>query len=463
MERIPLRNLFEKEKPVFKRYKETNPELFIRSQISEGELFSKIGISVPSKSRPEGYIRLYFHDFIVEEVSVNQEISEIEPKDNKDIPSSSLFTLYSDLVKVGISTSDAILSLAKKLGIKANKIGHSGLKDVRALTSQKIAFPNIDSEILGKIKELSPRNFFLTNFSYGRGSIQPGGLFGNRFTIFVRTKEKIEQKTISEKVERIQKEGFLNFYSVQRFGTPRFLSHFFGKLILQGKYEEAVFSFLFKPGLKETALIKKIREKAGESRNWKQVEDIFKELPYTFRNELRIISYLKEHPRNFIGALFFLEDQTSLWVYAYTSYLFNLLLSLNKKMDLPDEIPLLLSNNPKDLDIYKFWLEKDNIKDFQKTLKPFSFIVLKRRLIKSRIFPQELQYKILPEGIIISFILKKGAYATTFLMNLFEVKKGLPRPEWVKTKEYDIKKELKIGSVEKAKEILGEDIFKLPE
>lgn len=460
---MSLRELFEKEREVFEGYKKTNPELFVSPETQETELLFHIGIGIDFKSRLKGYLRLYFHDFIVEELSVNREISEIEPRERRIKVPSDPFTLYCGLIKVGISTKAAISSLANELGIGANKIGYAGLKDVKALTSQRIAFPNIDSEIFEKIKGLSFQNIFLTNFSIGKGSLQPGQMLGNRFTILVRTKPGAGKKKVIENIKKMEKEGFLNLYYFQRFGTPRLLSHQLGKLILEGKYKEAVFSFLFERGMKGLPLIDKIRKEAESSHNWNEVERIFSELPYTFRNELRFTSYLKEHPRNFIGALFFLKDQTSLWVYSYTSYLFNLLLSLDKKMDLPDEIPLPLSNNQKDLDIYKFWLEKDDIKDFQKSLKYFPFIVLKRRLIKSRIFPQELQYKILPEGIIISFILKKGAYATTFLMNLFEVKKGLPRPEWVKTKEYDIKKELKIGSLEKAKEILGEDIFKLPE
>ena len=238
MRKVSLRSLFEKEREVFERYKETNPELFIPSKIPERELLSQIGINISFSFRPKGYIRLYFHDFIVEEISLEQKISEIEPKEKKSIlPYLDSFTLYVDLVKVGITTSLAIFNLAQNLDIRPGKIGYGGLKDIKALTSQKIAFPNINSETLGKIKSLSHPNFFLTNFNFDKGSVQPGQIFGNRFTIFIRTKKDIDKKLISERLEKIKKEGFLNFYHVQRFGTPRFLSHIFGKLNLQGKYE----------------------------------------------------------------------------------------------------------------------------------------------------------------------------------------------------------------------------------
>lgn len=447
-----------KEGEILKGHRETNPELFVHaSPLSEEDIFSQIGINTSFPSRTEGYLRLLIQDFIVEEISEKQEISEIEPKETEfpeglPIP----FTLYADLVKTGISSSEALEQLSRLIGISVNKIGRAGYKDIKALASQRIAFSNIDFEIYKKIRNSSFPNFFLTNFSFGKGSISSGQLYGNRFTIFIRTKEKAEKKWLSEKLKKLEKEGFLNFYQVQRFGTPRFLSHFFGKLILQGKYEETVFAFLCKPGLKEIPLIRNFRKEAEESfGEWEKMEEVFKKLLYTFRNELRLISYLKKHPRNFIGALIFFEDQTTLWVYAYTSYLFNSILSLSKKSELPEKIPLFLNDNPKDWEIYKHWINENEIESFRKSIQPFHFLRLKRRLVKTRILPKKIVSKILPEGIALSFTLEKGVYATTFLMNIFELKQGSPLPEWLKDKEYDIKDVLGIGSMKETKKILG--------
>lgn len=452
-------NLFKKEREVFETYKKINPQFLAVPEISEKEILSWIGINFSFPQRLKGYLRLYLQDFIVEEISTEEGISEIEPKETENLPPIPPFTLYADLVKTGISTSDAILSLSKNLNIRVDKIHVGGLKDIKAVTSQKIAFPNIDNETLEKIKKFSAPNFFLTNFSFGKGTIGPGQIFGNRFTIFIRTKEKIDKKWFSENLEKIKKEGFLNFYYSQRFGTPRFLSHHLGKLILQGNYKETIQTFLFKPGLKEIPLIKKIREKAEKlSPDWHKVEKVLNEFPYTFRTELRLLSFLKNNPRNFIEALIFLKDQTILWVYAYSSYLFNLLISLDKKLGLPEKVPLLVSDEPKDWEVYKFWLEKDEIRNFREAIRPFRFIISKRRFTKTKIFPQKVKFEILPEGLILSFILEKGAYATTLLNNLFEMKTGEPIPDWVKTDVYDIKKELEIGSIEKTIEMFSEDI-----
>ena len=278
---------------------------------------------------------------------------------------------------------------------------------------------------------------------------------GNRFTIFIRANEKINEKQLAQNLDTLKKQGFLNFYHIQRFGTPRFLSHFFGKLILQGKYEEAILAFLTEPGLKEIPLIKKKRQETKRFfGNWEKMEEIFEEFPYTFRNELRILSYLKQNPKNFIGALIFFQDQTTIWIYAYTSYLFNQILSL-ESLELPKEIPIL-SDDLRDQKVYEFWLEKDEIGNFKENLFPFKFINPKRRFVKTKVFPKNILFKILPEGVVLSFILEKGVYATNFLMNLFEIRQGLPLPERIDIQEYDIKNILGIGSIKEVKKILGE-------
>ncbi|NOQ68476.1 hypothetical protein GQ568_03480, partial [Patescibacteria group bacterium] len=94
-----------KEQKVFKWYQDNKSEVLIPSVITENEIFSRIGIAIPEKFRPHGYLRFYPEDFIVEEVSQEKEISEIEPKE-KEIHPDYPFCLGCNLVKIGISTFD---------------------------------------------------------------------------------------------------------------------------------------------------------------------------------------------------------------------------------------------------------------------------------------------------------------------------------------------------------------------
>lgn len=461
MNQIPIYQSLKKEKEVFEKYKKESPELFSPPSVLEKDIFLRIGIDIPFLSRPQGYLRFYPQDFVVEEISKNGEISEVGFKENKISPTFP-FNLGCDLIKVGISTFDAVNILAENLEIKIRRITYAGLKDTNAITSQKIIFLDVGIELLKKIKKLSFPNFFLTNFSVKKEFLSPGRLFGNRFFIFARTKEKIEEKELSTNLNKIKKEGFLNFYFSQRFGEPRLINHYIGKLILQGKYEEAILNFLTNSGLSEIPLVREKREKAKKHfGNWRKIEEIFLEFPFTFRNEISLVSYLKENPTDFLGALIFVKDLTQIFIFSYASYLFNKVLSFNQKgLELPDEIPLFLSNDRRDWEVYEFWLEKDGIGDFQNNLRPFwKFLKIQRRFVKTRVFPKEISFKIFPEGVALTFILEKGIYATTFLSNLFELKEGLPIPNWLKTKEYDLKKEFGLETIEKAKKLLAKEFF----
>lgn len=458
-----MSSLFEawlKEKEVLEHYKKIKPEFFVVPAVSEKELLSRIGITFSFPPRPQGYIRFYFQDFIVEEVSKEGIVSEVEPKEKRaKAPPSFPCHIGCNLIKVGISTFDALNLLADTLRIKIRRITYAGLKDLNALTSQKIIFLDLNQEIFEKTKKLSLDNLFLTNFSIEKKGLLRGDLLGNRFSLFVRTKEKVDERIFLQNINRIEKEGFLNFYSVQRFGTPRFISHLLGKLILEGKYKEAILNFFANPGLQEIPLLNEKRKEAKKCfGKWERMEKVFSELPFTFRNELQLLSFLKENPEDFTGALIFFKDQAKFWIYSYASYLFNQLLSL-EKLELPEKISLFLSDDERDVKIFRFWLKKDRTIDFKKNIKPFKFLRLKRRFVKSKIFPKEISFKIFPEGVAISFILEKGVYATTFLMNLFQIKEGLPLPDWIKKKEYDVKEILSIGSIKETRKVFEKILF----
>lgn len=446
-----------KERKALQWYKENKPEALAIPRLEKKEILTRIGINTSFPYHESGYIKLHPTDFIVEEITEKNEVSEIEPSQKEFSPSFPL-NLGCSLVKTGISTFDAINILANSLQVKNGRITYAGIKDVNAVTSQKIVFQNINSDVLEQIKKISLPNIILTDFTSEKKGLSIGNLTGNRFTIFVRTKDKIDEKKLFQAIEKVKNEGFLNFYSVQRFGTPRFLSHFYGMLILQGKYEETIYSFFTKAGLQETPLLKEKRKNAEEVYgNWEKMEEIFAEFPFTFRNELQLLSYLKKEPENFIGALIFLKDQTKFWIYSYTSFLFNQIIS-QENADLPEKIPLALSYHPDDLAIYRFWLEHDGIGNFINNIRPFKFITADRRFVKTRIFPKNVLAKSAPEGIALSFALEKGVYATTFLENFFDIKEGLPLPEWVKTDESDAKKLLGIGSLEAVKDIFKKNV-----
>lgn len=447
-----------KENETIEWYKKNKPESLVPLPMAEREIFQRIGIIGDFSARVPGYLRFYPGDFIVEEVRGNKEISTIEPKNKEIAPENFPFHLGCSMIKIGVSTFDAINILAKHLEIKPTRITYAGLKDDDAVTSQKIVILDINAEVFDKIKRLSLFNVFLSNFSIESRNLSIGNLFGNRFTIFVRTENPVDERAFFKKLIMVKNQGFLNYYSTQRFGTPRFLSHVLGKLIMQGRYRETILAFFSTQSAQETPLIAEKRELVRESfGDWKKVEEIFHQLPFTFRSELQLLEYLKKYPSDFTGALVFYKDQTKFWMYAYASYLFNQLLS-ERKLELPEQIPLLISNHREDIEAYKPFLTKDNTENFEENMRPFRFVKSQRRLVKTTIFPENISAKVVPEGVVMSFILEKGVYATTFLSNFFEVKEGLPTPQWIKKTSRDTKKLLGLGSIEAAQKNFGDNI-----
>ena len=162
---------------------------------------------------------------------------------------------------------------------------------------------------------------------------------------------------------------------------------------MQGEYELAVKYYLFKNVADDIPLIINLRRRAEKAfPNWEVIEQIYEELPYTFFNEIRLLNYLIENPKNYIGGLINLEDQTQLWVYAYSSWLFNKYLSAYTKVNgcVNEAFPLLTSDDAADIKIYSKYLAEDKTEDFIKNLQPFKFIQFKKRLVDGRVFPQNI-------------------------------------------------------------------------
>lgn len=409
-----------------------------------------------------GYYRFFPQDFVVEEITPDGSLCTIEPEETTESPSGEeKKTLYCHLVKVGIYTLEALDRLAKVLRIERNLIGYAGIKDADAVTSQRLSLRKVDYE---KAASVTVPGLFLKNFNYGKGAVSIGDLKGNRFTIFIRTERFVEKSRLAGKLETISREGFLNYYGVQRFGS-RFSAHVFGRKILQGDYGGALKSFLIATNESEPRYINQIRLGAEKFfGNWKEMQRQYQNMPYSFRYEIRLLEVLKDNPDDIIGALKNIPEQIRLWVYAYVSYLFNKKISYLyiNHLEIPPDLPLLLSHDRADHEIYREFLEKDKTGNFLGYLGPFFFIRPAKRKVATLIKPLIHTYQITDEGVVISFSLPKASYATTFLSHLFRLTSGLPVPSWVKNKERDILALVGQGSIEPVKKILGPYFYSRP-
>ncbi len=440
--------LWIKEQETMKELKAARPELFeYAGAFTHHDILQFIGITSIPPNLPDGYIRFRPEDFIVEEIDPQQHVHTIDLSSTTPVQQEDQRTLFCDMIKIGIATPAALDRVANAFHLEPRFIGSAGLKDAGAITCQRISIRGVTIE---QAQATAIESIVLKNFSYGSGAIAPGQLGGNRFTLTIRTASPYNQQLLDEQVRELSK-GVMNFYGTQRFGH-RFLAHHFGRLLFQGHYETVVSDFLTSTNATERRFRSEIRGRVKACYGqWDEAEKIFAELPYTFQNELRAVRFLKDHPTDWIGAMMAIQDQTRMWIYSYTSWLTNMLLSTYalKKQPPPATIPIPMSPVATDMEPYRQWLEQDTIpNDFLQKLRPFAFLRPGSRQLQSVIVPNFHTAIAHDLGALLSFDLRPGAYATTVLINLFTLHSGQPAPSWVKDLPIDAPKILGTGSVD---------------
>ena len=415
--------------------------------VDDQKFLEEYGIYIPGKKNfPKGYIKLWPQDFIVEEISLDGDLQSIYHE--KFLSREKEFSredsvLYATLVKCGLSTIEAAEELAKDLNIETENIKFAGIKDKYAITSQLISLKGINAEKLQEVadpgknaKEDSLQKqspyLFIKNVSSGRRELFIGGLKENQFTILVRTEHYLAEDKLLAEMKRVEKEGFYNYYYLQRFGIPRLKSPMRGLLVLKGEYEKVIFSELCQTGERELPYFQALRNSISRLwGNWEEIIDILDSFPLTFQAERKMINYLIKNPGDFTGALNEVPEQVRLWVDSFVSLLFNKKLAsyLKEKQNLPEALPFFLSPDKRTWLFYKDLLEKYEVFSMPfalKNLAPFPFVRagFRERETKARV--KILDYKVIPEGIILNFNLPKGSYATTFLSHLFDLLSGVP-------------------------------------
>lgn len=432
-----------KEAELLQAEKAKAPELFFSEPfIENNQNLSPFGISIPDKEHlPLGFLKLRPEDFIVEEIGLEQDQTDILHK-NTSFEESFLKTnetVYATLVKCGLSTVEIVQAISKKIETDPKNIGFAGIKDKNAITSQRIS---IRKTSLSNIKNLASPYYFLKDFTIGKGSVGKAALSGNRFTILVRTPELSDAtfQAFEESLKRVETEGFWNYFYLQRFGTPRLCNYEWGLDILRGEYEKAVYGVITRPGVCELPYFKKLRRESEPLfGNWTMLRQYFESYPIFFRHELKLIHHLEENPADFVGALNTMPDQITLWVYALASIFFNkkIAFCIENEKNLPNKIPLFLSRLEKDWGFYRNQLNalKLSPPPFE-NLRPFPYLVPMHREVPTKDRAIIHGYKRLPEGIAISFTLGKGSYATTFLSHLFNLVSST-KPDWVKNAPLD--------------------------
>src|SRR2546430_14402554 len=253
------------------------------------------------------------------------------------------------MVKCGLSTMEAVEELSKIFECDETQIRYAGLKDDDAITAQLISFQKISLEKLKTISILNKfSHFFLKNFKACKNIVGNGELNGNKFTILVRTGKDFNPDTFIRRLAKFKKSGFYNFYHLQRFGLPRLLNFQWGRCILLGNDEEAVYRFLTDATRRELPSFRQIREDMKKHfTQWREMQEMLRAFSRGVRHEWKVIEYLEGNPPDYRGALKIIPHQTRMWWYALPSFIFNKKLSsyIKNSQKPPKQLPLFLSRS----------------------------------------------------------------------------------------------------------------------
>lgn len=139
--------------------------------------------------------------------------------------------LIIEIEKKDLTTSETLRILGENFGVKLREFGYAGLKDKMGLTSQFISMPRKFSQNLATF---SHEKIKILNATYHKNKLRIGHLKANSFFVRFKKVSKIDATKLTNALNLLDKNGFANYFSYQRFG--KFGDNAAqGKEILQGK------------------------------------------------------------------------------------------------------------------------------------------------------------------------------------------------------------------------------------
>lgn len=223
------------------------------------------------------------------------------------------------LYKENKDTQEALGLLGKMLGIQPRSFGFAGTKDKRSVSTQRVTvFKQRANRLAALNKKLV--GIKLGNFCHVNDGLLLGQLQGNRFTITLRSVIAETEDIIKESTSALGKNGFINYFGLQRFGSSSVPTHHIGAALLRGEWKTAV-NLILDPREGERDAIKKIREYYKESGD---IEGTLRQLPRHLVAERAILHCFQKSPGNYLQALLAIpRTLRMMFVHSYQSYLWN--------------------------------------------------------------------------------------------------------------------------------------------
>lgn len=219
----------------------------------------------------------------------------------------------------------AINFIARALHRSSKSLGYAGNKDKRGITTQLISIYNtLPEEIINlSQKPFWERRIRVGNYFFAENPLKLGQLRGNQFCVALRFL-KGNRDSVVNRIESLKKNGFLNYYGMQRFGCSCIPTHKIGLMVIKNKWDEAVLNILNTNAVREILNVKDYKELTMEH-IYQGLDTLLKKISKGRSNlEFRILKSLKLNKKGFFYAFKSLNRQLQvLYPHAYQSYIWN--------------------------------------------------------------------------------------------------------------------------------------------
>jgi tRNA pseudouridine13 synthase len=222
------------------------------------------------------------------------------------------------LQKRGWSTPDALAAIRRCWQVEPRRVSYGGLKDRHALTVQYLTVFH------GPRRNLRHQGITLDYLGQVQRAYESADIRANRFRLTVRhlTAEAVQRALQS--LEEVRADGVPNYFDDQRFGSVEPGQDFVARLLVLGRFEEALRQALAAPYEHDRAAQK--QEKALLQTHWGDWHLLKEKLPRGHARSL--VDYLLHHPGDFRGAVARLRPELrGLYLSAYQSHLWNRMLA----------------------------------------------------------------------------------------------------------------------------------------
>jgi tRNA pseudouridine13 synthase len=157
-------------------------------------------------SLPRAVIRSAPDDFVVEEIPAYA-------------PSGRGEHLFVTFTKRGLTTPDAVRSLARVLEVDSRAAGFAGMKDRHAVTTQTASFPfPMARDAEAAVARIAVPGITVLGAARHDNKLKPGHLVGNRFALVLRDVAEAEVEAVVHGLEEAGRIGVPNLFGSQRFG-----------------------------------------------------------------------------------------------------------------------------------------------------------------------------------------------------------------------------------------------------